>query len=41
MALFRREVDGAFLIFVDGVESRLCGCDGIYEQIFAHAKIAS
>ena len=30
VALFCREVDGAFLIFVDRVESRLCGCYGIY-----------
>ena len=30
MTFFRREVDGALLIFVDRVESRLCGCDGIY-----------
>ena len=29
VALFRREVDGAFLIFVDRVEARLRGCDGI------------
>ena len=40
MTFFRREVDGALLIFINGVESRLCGYDGVHEQIFAHAKVA-
>ena len=31
MPFFRREVDGALLIFVDRVESRLCGCDGVHQ----------
>ena len=31
VTFFCREVDGALLIFVDRVESRLCGCDGVHQ----------
>ena len=41
MTFFRREVYWSFLIFVDRVESRLRGCDGVHQQIFADAQIAS
>ena len=31
MTFFRREVDGAFLIFVNWIQPSLCGYDGVHQ----------